>query len=67
MPSDFRARLEAKGLLGRCEACGEAARWTIAADDYVLVPVREEGSRMPLNAMVCGNCAHVRLFAATAL
>lgn len=58
-----RAALEGKGLIGRCEACGQASKWTVADERYVLTPASgDEAALMPLHAMVCGNCGHVRLF-----
>lgn len=59
----IRAKLEAKGLVGTCEACGTHTRWTVASDQYVLSTVGGgTESRMPIHATVCGNCGNVRLF-----
>jgi hypothetical protein len=65
---DCKARLEAKGLVGTCEACGVHSQWTVADDEYQLVTASGEArSRMPVHAVVCGNCGHVRLFNANVL
>jgi hypothetical protein len=66
--SELKAKLEGKGLSGRCESCGQTTQWTVADGQYVLTaPDGAEGSRMPVHAIVCGNCGHVRLFNANVL
>jgi uncharacterized OB-fold protein len=65
---DHRGKFEGKGLIGRCEACGQPSQWTVADEQYVLMPADGgDASRMPVYAMVCGNCGHVRLFNANVL
>ena len=62
-PEPTKAELEAKRLLGRCPACGYDDQSTLDDEQYYLAKVDTPHQvGMPLRAVVCGNCGHVRLF-----
>ena len=60
--------LASKPGLRRCFACGEQSNWV--AGDVVASPVMKPsgmhigGQVTPVVQVICGNCAHVMLFAA---
>jgi hypothetical protein len=60
--------------IGPCESCGVDRQWHPQDGRFVLVAldaanktsIIEGGPVLPVRALVCGNCANVRLFASEA-
>jgi hypothetical protein len=69
-PEDPKAKLDAKDISGRCEACGET-RWSISKDRFSLTKLDASNTLtstgLPVHAVICDNCGFVRLFHADLL
>jgi hypothetical protein len=68
-PEGTKAKLDAKGVGGDCEACGRNS-WSISDDRYALVlldGMALTDKALPLHIMVCDHCGFVRHFHADIL
>lgn len=69
-PDGPKAKLEAKGVAGQCEACG-ANSWAIGRDRSALVTLSPSGALtgqgLPVYTMICNTCGYVRMFHADLL